>query len=217
MRRHLLTLIAAPALLLGACSGEEAKVTEASTPVTTPGALRPTDDATVTTQGDDAPSSAPAPATSAPATSTPTTDDDQASASAHPDVEGGAEGQAAADRAKAFLLSLVKADPAACDLLLSFTDPEQPMTAVESDLELCRTQLPETMRSTVEAQGLGEEGVAILEAMQITGAQVDGDVAVIDQDNYSELFAEAMGDSTITLRRLGGEWYVDIDAYLETP
>ena len=72
-------------------------------------------------------------------------------------------------------------------------------------------------RSTVEAQGLGEEGVAILEAMQITGAQVDGDVAVIDQDNYSELFAEAMGDSTITLRRLGGEWYVDIDAYLETP
>lgn len=134
------------------------------------------------------------------------------------EVMGGEEGQAAADRAKEFLMALVAADPEACELLLSFSDPEQPMTAIESDLELCQTQLPATMEATVEAQGLGEDGIAVLEAMTITGADVseDGRTAVVGRDNYSPLFAEAMGDSTITLKNIDDEWYVDLDAYLVT-
>ena len=205
MRRTLITLLAAPALLLAGCSGEEPAVVEATNPVTTP------DDAAPTSA---APDDTGAPADADDATSAPS---DSAAGTADPDeVEGGADGQAAADRAKEFLIALVTADADACGMLLSFSDPDQPMTAVASDLELCETQLPATMEATVEAQGLGEEGVAILEAMQITGANVQGDLAVVDQDNYSPLFAEAMGDSTITLKKIDGQWYVDIDAYLET-
>lgn len=205
MRRTLITLLAAPALLLAGCSGEEPAVVEATNPVTT------ADDAAPTSA---APDDTGAPADADDATSAPS---DSAAGTADPDeVEGGADGQAAADRAKEFLIALVTADADACGMLLSFSDPDQPMTAVASDLELCETQLPATMEATVEAQGLGEEGVAILEAMQITGANVQGDLAVVDQDNYSPLFAEAMGDSTITLKKIDGQWYVDIDAYLET-
>lgn len=210
MRRTLITLLAAPALLLAGCSGEEPAVIEATAPVPA------TDDAATATPDEAAATDAPADGDAA--TGSPDDSGDSAAGTADPDeVEGGAEGQAAADRAKEFLLALVTADASACGMLLSFSDPDQPMTAVESDLELCETQLPATMESTVEAQGLGEEGVAILEAMQISGADVQDDIAIVDKDNYSQLFADAMGDSTITLKKIEGDWYVDIDAYLETP
>ena len=206
MRRALTALLAAPALLFAACDSADGDVVEATTPAGTADAGIATPDTATET---------PAAPDDAAATTDP---GDGAAGTIDPDeVEGGADGQAAADRAKGFLLALVTADPAACEMLLSFTDPEQPMTAIESDLEVCQTQLPATMESTVEAQGLGEEGVAILEAMQIRGADVQGDTAVVDQDNYSPLFADAMGDSTITLHRIDDEWYVDIDAYLATP
>ena len=209
MRRALLALMTAPVLVLAACDGDAG--TQEPTPESTPAGQTapadPEDDGTTATADaapDDAASSSGGP--------------DTASGTAGPDeVEGGAEGQAAADRAKAFLIALVKADPAACDLLISFTDRERPMADVPEDLELCREQLPATMASTVEAQGLDEEGIAVLEAMQITGADVQGEVAVVDSDNYSPLFADAMGEATITLNRLGDEWYVDLDAYLDTP
>lgn len=206
MRRTLVPLIAAPALLLAACSGEEPADIEATAPAP---------DDTRRTTGNPADGGATAAAAEDDASTTPA---DGASGTADPDeVEGGAEGQAAADRAKEFLVALVKADASACGMLLAFSDPDQPMTAVESDLELCETQLPATMKATVQAQGLGQEGVEILEAMQITGADVQGDIAVVDQDNYSPLFADSMGDSTITLKNVDGQWYVDIDAYLQTP
>lgn len=215
MRHRLVpALAAASALLLAACSGDDATIVEATPPATTPappgvaatqaptGTAPPADDRSTTAPDDRATATA----------------GDQATATAGLDqVEGGAEGQAAADRAKAFLVALVTADADACEMLLSFSDPELPMSAVESDLELCRTQLPATMEATVEAQGLDEEGVAILEAMQIRGADVQGDLAVVDRDNYSPLFADAMGDATITLRKIDDKWYVDIDAYLQTP
>lgn len=207
-RTHL-ALLAAPVLLLTACDGGDGEVVEATSPAATP-------DAQVATTGpDDDAATATSPADDAGATTAPA--DDAAGTAAPGDVEGGADGQAAADRAKAFLIALVSADEEACDMLLSFTDLERPMTDVPSDLELCQTQLPATMQATVEAQGLDEEGVAILETMRITGADVQGDTAVVDKDNYSPLFADAMGDSTITLKKIDGEWYVDIDAYLETP
>lgn len=184
----------------------------------TPSALAAASVLTLSGCSDDAPHP-PAPDDAAASTATqdaaPRTGEDEAAG--EDEVEGGAEGQAAADRAKEFLLALVAADEGACDLLVSFSDPELPMTAVGSDLELCRTQLPVTMAATVEAQGLDEDGVAALEEMEITGADVQGDTAVVDRDNYSPLFADAMGDSTITLRSIDGRWYVDPDAYLQAP
>lgn len=209
MRRTLTAAVASGALLLAACDSDADPddptagntATEVVAPTTQAPPPADSDDATTTAPLDGAPATDEAPATQAPG-------DDE--------VIGDEEGQAAAARAKAFLMALVTADPAACDLLLSFSDPERPMTAVPSDLELCQTQLPATMEATVEAQGLGEDGVAVLESMQIQGADVDEDTAVVGRDNYSPLFAEAMGDSTITLKRIDGEWYVDLDAYLAT-
>lgn len=208
MRGTLTAAVASAVLLLAACDGDATDGTtsgETGTQVVSPTTQAPppadSDDVATTAPVDAAPATDEAPATQAPG-------DDA--------VMGGAEGQAAAARAKAFLMALVTADPAACDLLLSFSDPERPMATVPSDLELCQAQLPATMEATVEAQGLGEDGVAVLESMQIQGADVQGDTAVVGRDNYSPLFAEAMGDSTITLKRIDDEWYVDLDAYLAT-
>lgn len=218
MRRPLTALLAAPLLLLGACSGD-ADVVEVSAPTETAAGEAEADDDGATE------TAAPAPGDDTTATTAPpaagATEGDTAAGTADAaddgEVEGGAEGQAAADRAKEFLLALVDADPAACDLMLSFTDTTRPMRDVDEDLELCRQQLPDTMAGAVEAQGLGEEGRSILEAMQITGADVDGDTAVIDQDNYSELFAESMGGSSITLVKVDDEWFVDVDRFLQAP
>lgn len=202
MRRTLLAWATASALLLtAACDGDTSDdaTDEAVSPTTQ--APAPDDEgATTALAADDTEATDAAPATQAPGD----------------EVMGGEEGQAAADRAKEFLMALVTADPEACELLLSFSDPERPMTAIPSDLELCQAQLPATMEATVEAQNLGEDGIAVLESMQIRGADVDGDTAVVSRDNYSPLFAEAMGDSTITLKHIDGEWYVDLDAYLAT-
>ncbi|WP_151525685.1 hypothetical protein [Serinicoccus kebangsaanensis] len=195
MRRSLMPLLAAPALLLAACDGGSDVADSTGEEMSTP-AGPTTDDA--------------AGETGAPP-------DDAAITTGGSGVEGGEEGQAAADRAKEFLLALVDADPAACGHILSFSDTTLPMREVPEDLELCEEQLPETMASAVQAQGLGEEGRDILDAMQIRGADVEGDTAVIDQDNYSELFAESMGDSTITLVRIDGEWFVDVDRFLAEP
>lgn len=203
MRRTFTALAASAALVLAACDGGETADDAATDDAVAPTTQAPApDDQDVTT----APADDDAVTDEAPATQTP--DDDG--------VMGGEEGQAAADRAKEFLMALVTADPEACNLLLSFSDPDRPMSAIPSDLELCEVQLPATMEATVEAQGLGEDGIAVLDSMQIRGADVDGDTAVVGRDNYSPLFAEAMGDSTITLKRIDGEWYVDLDAYLAT-
>ncbi|WP_298890891.1 hypothetical protein [uncultured Serinicoccus sp.] len=204
MRRSFMALLAAPALFLTACDGG-AEVVEATSEGTDDAALTSgagaSDGDVATADPDDA-------------------GDDAAVTSAAPEgVEGGEAGQAAADRAKEFLLALVDADPAACGLMLSFTDTSRPMAQVPEDLELCEEQLPETMSAAVEAQGLGEEGRDILGAMQLRGAEIsaEGDTALIDEDNYSELFAESMGESTITLVRIDGEWFVDVERFLQTP
>ncbi|WP_181009804.1 hypothetical protein [Ornithinimicrobium sufpigmenti] len=222
MRRTLTAVVASAALLLAACNGDAAD-DAATGEAATDEAVAPAATQTGGPAPDDSPDNAPDDtpdnddATTAPVDDAAVTDDAEATQAPGGDsVMGGEDGQAAAARAKEFLMALVTADPEACELLLSFSDPERPMVAVPSDLELCRTQLPATMEATVEAQGLGEDGIAVLESMQIRGADVEGDTAVVGRDNYSPLFAEAMGDSTITLKRIDDEWYVDLDAYLAT-
>ncbi|AXH97224.1 hypothetical protein [Ornithinimicrobium avium] len=202
MRRALTTALAVSALVLAGCSGDEDPGT---TPSTAPG---------------DAPASTGAPAPTAPTDAVEETSD-ETSSTADPDaggeVEGGEEGQAAADVAKEFLLAMVDADPRACDYLLSFTDIERPMTAVKADHEMCVELLPEVLKAETEAQGLDPAAAAALQGLQITGADVDGDTAVVDGDNYAEEFAEPMGRTTITLKQIDGEWYVDLDNSFAAP
>lgn len=214
MRRVLIAAMAVPALLLTACDdgGEVVEAPTTATDATSTDDAATTDD-TATTSG------APADDTEATGDGSGTTGaaqppaDDAAVTSAAPgDVEGGADGQAAADVAREFFLASVLAEPEACDLLVSFTDPETPMVEVETDLELCRQILPTAMSADVQAQGLdAEEQRDVLEAMRITGADVDGDTATVDRDNISELFQDALGDEVITLTRIDGDWYVDLD------
>jgi hypothetical protein len=208
MRRALATALAVPALLLTACDdgGEVAETPTATTDPAPATEAAPTTDAAEQTADDSALTTDTAPTTDAP------TDDAAVTSAAPGDVEGGEDGQAAADVAKQFFLASIKALPEACDHLVSFTDPEVPMVEMESDLELCREILPAAMAADVESQGLStEEQVAVLDAMQITGAEVDGDVAVVDRDNLSPLFQDALGDEVITLLRIDDQWYVDLD------
>lgn len=203
MRRALATALTVPALLLAGCTDDGGSD---STPTrTTATSAEPTNAAEAAEET--------ATETTEPVDDTaPTTGDGTATTQDPGEVEGGEDGQAAADVAKAFFVASVEASPAACDHLISFTDPEVPMVDVESDLELCREVLPAAMTAEIEGQELGDEEQAqILDAMRITGAQVDGDTAVVDADNLSELFKDTLGDEVITLKRIAGTWYVDLD------
>ncbi|RIK11597.1 MAG: hypothetical protein DCC50_14235 [Acidobacteria bacterium] len=202
------TALVGAALVLAGCSGEDDTGTAATS---APGDASG-DASGGTDEGDAA-------TTDAPAGDGTTTDD--ASTTAGPGtedgVEGGEEGQAAADVAKDFLVAMVDADPRACDHLLSFTDLDRPMTEVESDHEMCVELLPEVLKAETEAQGLDPAAADALQDLQISGADVDGDTAVVDADNYPEDFAAAMGGTKITLKRVSGDWYVDLDNSFATP
>ena len=201
MRRALLAAVAVPALALAGCSADDTP----SAPTTAPG------DATAATAGDGAGGDASPTATRAP-------DDELATATVAPgDVEGGEDGQAAADVAAAFLVAMVNARPEACDHLLSFTDIERPMTAVEADYAMCVELLPEVHRAETEAQGLDADAAAALEGLVIRGADVDGDTAVVDADNYPPDLATSMGDAAMTLKRVDDQWYVDLDNSFAVP
>lgn len=204
MRRALVAALAAPALVLAGCGGDETP----ATPTTAPAG--PTDEAAATegTDGEQATTGAPSGGQEATQTASP---------GDVGDVQGGADGQAAADVASAFLLSLVNAEPEACDYLLSFTDVERPMTEVASDLEMCVELLPEVLRAETEAQGLDESVAAELEGLVIRGADVEGDTAVVDADNYPPDLAGSMGEAAMTLKRIDGRWYVDLDNSFVVP
>ena len=197
MRRALVAALAAPAVLLAGCSGED-------TPTTPTGA------------GDEG-AGGTTDAAGGQQTETGAPGDADGSTSTADVVEGGEDGQAAADVAAAFLVAMVNAQPEACDYLLSFTDLERPMTDVESDYEMCIELLPEILRAETEAQGLDEGVAAELEGLVISGADVDGDTAVVDADNYPPDLATSMGDAAMTLRRIDDQWYVDLDNSFAVP
>lgn len=133
------------------------------------------------------------------------------------EIEGGEDGQAAADVARDFLVAMVNAEPAACDHLLSFIDTERPMTDVPSDHDLCVDLLPEVLRAETEAQGLGADVASSLEGLVIRGADVQGEAAVVDADNYPPDLADAMGDAEVRLKKIDGRWYVDLDSSFAVP
>lgn len=204
----IVTALAASALTLTGCSGTG---TSTTTQPTQPASV--TDDAAQSSAPGEGSVSTSSPVDDAASTGAPESADTAAATASPGEAQGGAEGQAAADIAKKFFSAMVTADPVACDYLLSFTDVEVPMIEIASDYKTCQTLLPPILEEEVKAQGLDAEGAAILEAMQIRGADVqsDGRTAVVDKDNFSPLFAESMGTEVITLKKLGDTWYIDLD------
>lgn len=207
MRRALSAAVAAPllAVVIAGCGGGDDPSTSAPT---TAGA---TDGPA--TEGPD-PTAQTGAQTGAPEDGDGST---AAPADVEEDVEGGAEGQAAADVAASFLVALAQARPDACDHLLSFTSAERPMTEVEADYDLCVELLPEVISAQAEAQGLDEDMAAALEGLVIRGAEVDGDTAVVDGDNYPPDLAESMGDLSVRLTRIDDRWYVDLEDSFAVP
>ena len=220
--RRTTAALAVPALLIAltACTdstGEGADGTTAATDGASPTSYPDADDdATDAAAGttDAAADATASDATDEAATTTGATD--PAAQTADPDeVEGGEEGQAAADVAKAFYVAMIDADVTVCDHLLSFSDASTPMKDHPSDYQTCQELLPEVLERDVAPEG-DEELKAIVEAMQIRGADVQGDTAVVDADNYSELFAQTVGQDPITLRKVDDAWYIDLDHSFQT-
>ncbi|HLS40687.1 MAG TPA: hypothetical protein VK038_07995 [Ornithinicoccus sp.] len=203
MRRLLVSAVAVPVLLLSACGSDEPEVVEpdTQTSTTTPA---PADDAETTT-GPAEPADTEETTSGDAAGETATDDAATTSGPAAGEVEGGEEGQAAADRAKEWLVAFVNGEDAVCDYMLDLSS-EGPMTAKQGDYDTCVKVIPAMAGEMFPAEVAG-----IIELMEITGADVDGDTAVVDRDNFSELFAEGFGDDYITLRKFDGQWYVDMN------
>lgn len=203
MRRALVSALAVPALLLSACGGDDPEVLDAPSTTQESTSEEPTTEAETTTEEP----TTEAETTEDPTTedATETTEDDETSDDDASDAEGGEEGQAAADLAKEWLVAFVNAEEEVCDLMLDLSS-EGPMKDSESDYAICTATFPTQAAAIFDA-----ETAAIIESMQINGADVDGDTAVVDKDNFSSLFAEGMGEDVITLKKIDGDWYVDMN------
>ncbi len=197
MRRFLVTTLAVPALLLAACgSDDEPSVEEPATSSSS----EPTDDAAEETTED-------AVAETAEETAAPS--EDVAGATEEPEgdgeVQGGEDGQAAAAVTKDFMVALANADPEICGLLMDFTG-SAPMSESQEDMDLCEQVLPTTLEGMIT-----EEQASIIELIEVNGADIEGDTATVDKDNFSELFGEGFGDDSIVLQKFDDTWYIDLD------
>ncbi|MDQ3382583.1 MAG: hypothetical protein M3519_02155, partial [Actinomycetota bacterium] len=76
----------------------------------------------------------------------------------------------------------------------------------QADMDLCVDMIPSMAGSMFDAEMAG-----IIESMEINGATIQGDTAVVGRDNFSEMFGEGIGDQEITLKLIDGEWYVDLN------
>lgn len=199
MRRFLVTTLAVPALLLSACgSDDEPSVEEPAASESS----EPTEDVAEETTEDVAEETIEEPTEDvADATGEPAADGE---------VEGGADGEAAAAVTKEFMVALANADPEICGLLMDFTG-SGPMSASEEDMSTCEQILPTTLEGMIT-----EEQASIIEVIEVNGADVQGDMATVDKDNFSELFGEGFGDDAIALQKFDGTWYVDLDNSFES-
>ena len=218
MRRALVTALAVPVLLLSACGSDEPEVEDATTSETeevteeAPATEEPEEETTDAAPTTEEPTDA-APTTEEPAEDSETTEapGDDAEATQAPGAggegEGGAEGQAAADRAKEWLVAFVNAEESVCDMMMDL-DSEGPMVDNQAHYDVCVSTFPS---QAGELFGDTPELAGIIESMEIKGADVQGDTAVIDKDNFSQLFAEGMGNQVITLQKFDGEWLIDMN------
>lgn len=210
MRRTLVTALAVPVLLLSACGGDNdpevvdtttnasENTTEDTTEDTTTDAVEETADEAVVTEE---------PTDDAVVTEEPTEDSAEETTkdeAAGADL-GGADGEAAGDKTKEWLVAFVNGEEEVCDLMLDF-EGEGPMEESKTDYEICLATLPSMASSIFDAETVG-----IIESMEINGASVDGDKAIVGRDNFSALFAKGMGDDVITLKKIDDVWYVDMD------
>ncbi len=207
MRRALVIAVAVPALALSACSSDEENTPADGAGSTS--ARQAPDDVAMTSD------TAMTTATSAPGddmaettgdSSDATGDTAKATGGPDEDVEGGADGQAAADVTKEFITALTKADPDMCNFMADLQGAGTgPLKDDEELLEICKKTIP--------AQTEGEitkEEAAILGVMEISGADVQGDTAKVDKDNFSDLFAAGFGEQTFVLKKYDDEWFVDL-------
>ncbi len=201
MRRALVTAVAIPALALSACSSDSEGGPSDDTASAT-ATQAPADDAAMTSD------TAVTTATSAPGDDIAEETGDAADSTGSPDddVEGGSDGQAAADVTKEFITALTKADPSMCNYMADLQgEGTGPLKDDEELLKICERTIP----SQTEGE-ITDEEAAILDVMEITGADVQGDTAKVDKDNFSDLFAAGFGDQVFVLKKYDGEWFVDL-------
>lgn len=218
MRRSLVSALVVPAFLLSACGGDEPSVDEAAPPAetaeettmemappeTAEETQAPADDATATTEAPpEAAAETEAPADEATATTGAGDTAEQTGAAGGP--PGGEDGEAAAAVTKDFLVALATADPEVCQLIISVTG-EGPMSDSPDQVQICEDELVPSLEGM-----MSEDEAAIIELIEISGAQVDGDSATVSGENFDELFAAGFGEDEIALRKFEDEWYIDLE------
>ncbi|CAN5348007.1 hypothetical protein BH23ACT6_BH23ACT6_12780 [soil metagenome] len=203
MRRSIIAVLAAPMLFLTACgTDDDPSVEEATAAETSEEATEePTDETEQTSEKPTEETTDESETTEEPA------DESEATEEPAGEAEGGKEGEAAAAVTKEFMVELANAEPRSCDSMLdAFHGSTEPMSASEESLTLCQS----TIVPTLEGQITEEQG-QIIELIEVNGADVQGDTATVDKDNFSELFAEGFGDESIQLKKVDDEWYVDLE------
>ena len=200
MRRALVIAVAIPALALSACSSDNESTPSDNAGETT-ATQAPGDDSAMTSD------TAATTATSAPRGDTAESTGDSAQATTGPDagVEGGSEGQAAADVTKKFITALSESDPSMCNYMANLQgEGTGPLKDDKELLDICKETIPGQTRGAIT-----EEQAAILGVMEISGADVQGDTAKVDKDNFSDLFAAGFAEQTFVLKKFDGEWFID--------
>lgn len=207
MRRALVIAVAIPALALSACSSAEEESpsddTEASTATQAPvdDAAMTSDTAMTTATSEPGGDQAGATGDSAAATGDSAAD----TGGSDVDVEGGSDGQAAADVTKKFITALSQSDPSMCDYMANLQgDGTGPLKDDQELLDICKETIPAQTEGAIT-----QEQAAILGAMEISGADVQGDTATVDKDNFSDLFAAGFAEQTFVLKKFDGEWFID--------
>ncbi len=198
MRRSLIAALAAPVLFLSACGGdddpavEEASVEETSEETSEEATEEPTEETVEETQEP---------------TEDAAEETEEPTQGGSGDAEGGKEGAAVAAVTEQFMVALANADPEICDLMLdAFNGSTQPMSASQESMQLCEDVIPASLDGVIT-----EEQTQIIELIEVRGADVQGDTATVDKDNFSELFAQGFGEESIQLKKVDGQWYVDLE------
>ncbi|MCK0113669.1 hypothetical protein MWU75_16095 [Ornithinimicrobium sp. F0845] len=210
MRRSLVAALAVPVLLLSACGGDEPTVEDAPTTeeATTEEETATEEPTTEEETATEEPTTEEETATEEPTTdAAPTTEEPtEEETSGDAGGESSADGQAAADRTKEWLVAFVNGEEAVCDMMLDL-DSEGTMKDDETDYPICVATFP-----SLASEMFDTETAGIIESMEISGADVDGDTAVVNKTHFSELFGAGMGEEVITLKKIDGEWFVDMNA-----